>query len=122
MVRPNFDSPLVLVDQYDPGTGDTNPSPLAKGPIAPGDVFRWVEVWVFQNPGEGPGAAATGKSEYELTIRDNWQVDTVLVKGSDHFSAGEPALAMALALIWRGGKEEQREFYWWSEPVVVISS
>jgi hypothetical protein len=120
MVRPNFDSPLDLVDQYDPETGDTNPSPLAKGPIASGDVFKWVQVWVYQNPGEGPGAAATGRSGYEPTdIRNNWQVDTFLVKGSDQFSPGKPAMAMALALIWRGGKEEQREFYWWTEPIVI---
>jgi hypothetical protein len=122
MVRPNFDSPLVLVDQYDPDTGDTKPAPLAKGPIAPGDLFKWVAVWIFQNPGDGPGAAAAGHSGYNNTMQGNWQVDTFLVKGSDEFSTGEPALAMALALIWRGGDEQEREFYWWTEPVALEQS
>jgi hypothetical protein len=119
MARPNFHSPLVLVKQYDPDTGDTKLSPLAKGPIAPGDVFKWVAVWIFQNPGEGPGAAAVGASGYNQTIQDEWEVGTFLVKGSDDFSPGEPTLAMALALIWRGGTEDRKEFYWWTEPVVV---
>jgi hypothetical protein len=119
MPKPNFDSPLVLVEQYDPDTGDTKPAPLAKGPIAPGDVFKWVAVWIYQSPGEGPGAAAAGRSGYDQDIVDNWKVDTFQVKGSDDFSAGEPATAMALALIWREGKQEQREFYWWTEPVLI---
>ena len=119
MARPNFDSPLFLVDQYDPDTGDTRPSPLARGPIAPGDVIKWVAVWVLQSPGEGRGAAAAGKSGYNQDIQDDWAVDTFLVKGSDDFSTEEPALAMALALIWRGGVEDRRESYWWTEPVIV---
>jgi hypothetical protein len=119
MPKPNFHSPLVLVEQYDPDTGDTKAAPLAKGPIAPGDVFKWVAVWIYQNPGEGPGAAAAGKSGYDKDILDNWEVDTFQVKGSDDFTPGEPATAMALALIWRGGEEERREFYWWAEPVLI---
>lgn len=118
MARPNFDSPLFLVDQYDPDTGDTRPSPLAKGPIAPGDVIKWVAVWLSHNP----GAAAAGVSKYNQSMETEWVVDTFLVKDSDDFSPGEPALAMALALIWRGGIEDQREFYWWTEPVIIESS
>jgi hypothetical protein len=119
MVRPAFDSPLALVEQYDPDTGDTNPSPLAKGPIAPGDVFKWIAVWVFQNSDEGRGAAAAGRSGYDQDIQDEWAVETFLVRGADPFLAGQPALAMALALIWRGGDEKRREFYWWQEPVEI---
>ena len=114
MARPNFDSPLFLVDQYDPDTGDTRPSPLAKGPIDPGDVIKWMAVWVYQDQ-----AAAAGKSGYDQDIQNDWAVDTFLVKGSDDFSTEECALAMALALIWRGGNEEQREFYWWMEAVKI---
>ena len=114
MARPNFDSPLFLVDLYDPDTGDTRPSPLARGPIDTGDVIKWVAVWVDQNR-----AAAAGKSGYDQDIQNDWAVDTFLVKGSDDFSTEEPALAMALALIWRGGNEEQREFYWWMEAVKI---
>jgi hypothetical protein len=119
MSRPWFDSRLVLVSQYDPDTGDTNPSPLAKGPIDPGDIIKWIAVWIFQDWCEGRGAAATGRSEYDEDFQNEWKVETFLVKGSDHFDTDEPALAMALALIWRAGDENRREFYWWVHPVIL---
>lgn len=119
MVRPNFHTPLVLAEQYSPETGDTKLSPLAKGPIPDGDVFKWVAVWIYQQPGEGPGAAAAGQSGYDQEITTKWEVDTFRVKGSDDFAPGQPATAMALALIWPEGNEDKREFYWWMESVLI---
>jgi hypothetical protein len=119
MARPWFDRRLVLVSQYDPDTGDSNPSPLAKGPIDPGDIIKWVAVWITQ-ASEGRGAAASGRSGYDQDIMNQWEVKTFLVKGSDEFVTDKPALAMALALIWRGGDEKRREFYWWVDPVTLV--
>lgn len=119
MSRPYFDSTLVLVSQYDPDTGDTKLAPLATGPIDPGDIIKWIAVWIFQNPSEGYAAAASGRSGYEEDIQNTWRLDTFLVKGSDPFLPAKPALATALALIWRGGAEQRREFYWWSDPVMI---
>jgi hypothetical protein len=125
MGRPKFDSPLVLVEQYDPDTGDTGVSPVAtgpidSGPIVSGDVIRWMAVWIFQSPKEGTAAAASGRSAYEESIKTKWELDTFLVKGSDDFSTDKPAVAMALAQIWPGGDVKRREFYWWLEPVMLV--
>jgi hypothetical protein len=117
MARPAFDTTLVLAPRYDPDTGETRKSPRAKGPVDPNDEIKWLGVWIFQIPDEGPGAAASGRSGYEQTITDPWELDTFLAKGSDPFSATEPGVAMALALIWRGGDRNRREFYWWVDPV-----
>jgi hypothetical protein len=116
MGRPWFDGRLMLVPQYDPDTGDTNPSPLAKGEIDPGDIIKWLAVWVHQVK---RSAAAAGRSEYGQEFQNRWEVKTFLVKGSDDFDTDEPALAQALALIWRGGDENRREFYWWIHPVIL---
>jgi hypothetical protein len=120
MGRPAFDTTLVLAPRYDPNTGDTRVSPLARGPVDPGDVIRWIAVWIFWIPDVGPGAAASGVSDYEQTFTDPWQLETFLAKGSDDFLADELALAMALALIWRGGDEKRKEFYWWVDPVKFV--
>jgi hypothetical protein len=120
MARPAFDTTLVLAPRFDPDTGDTRISPRARGPVDPGDVIRWIAVWIFQIPDQGPGAAASGRSDYEQNFTDPWQLDTYLAKGSDDFSTDEPALAMALALIWRGGDESGREFYWWVDAVLFV--
>jgi hypothetical protein len=111
---------LVLAPRYDPNTGDTRVSPHASGPLDPDDVIRWLAVWISQIPDEGPGAAASGVSDYEQHITDPWQLDTFLASGSEDFDTDEPALAMALALIWRGGDEKRREFYWWVDSVVLV--
>jgi hypothetical protein len=119
MARPAFDSPLILKKHYDPDTGDERWSPVATGPIDPGDVIKWIAVWIFQSREKGPAAAATGRSGYDEDIQDQWEVETFLVSGSDDFDTDKPALAMALALIWRGGDEKRREFYWWVDPVML---
>jgi hypothetical protein len=117
MARPRFDNPLVLAQRYDPDTGNTEVSPHARGPLDPGDVIRWIAVWIFQIPDQGPGASASGVSDYEQDITDPWQLDTFLATGSEDFDPDEPAVARALALIWRGGDENRREFYEWVDAV-----
>ena len=121
MSRPRFDNPLVLAPRFDPDTGDERISPHATGPLDPGDVIRWIAVWIYQIPADGPGAAASGVSDYEQNITDPWKLDTFLAKGSEEFDTSEPALARALALIWRGGDEQHREFYEWVDAVTFVN-
>lgn len=118
MARPNFTDTLRLPDTRGRSANGGTPGPPAEGPIDSGDVITWIQVWIFQNPRRGRTAAAAGESGWDDEFKRKWHVDTEMVQGSGTFEEGKPAQAMALALIKRGGRT--KEFYWWSEPIMLL--
>jgi hypothetical protein len=107
----------------------------AMGPVADTDTITWMRVWMWQLDGEKvaassgvsgthPGAHPLAPTE-ELPFKaeKGWMIQTVLEPGSDEFSEGTPALAMAMALVVTDGDAEgtngTRELLQWNQGVMV---
>lgn len=102
----------------------------AMGPVAPGDTLTWMRVWVWQQDGDrlavsaGTSGAHLGghdpseREQIPFTNAREWMIQTELEPGSDQFTEGEPALAMAMAMVERDG---DRDVETWSQAVMVGS-
>lgn len=118
--RPNFDPSLRRPDRPDQSAAVGGlPGPSAGGP-APGGTLTWVYVWIIQNGPDGHAAAASGEGDNGGTgFKDTWAIETKM-STPDDFKRGEPALATAMALVDRGGRD--KEVDWWSEAVLIARS
>lgn len=102
----------------------------AMGPVAPGDTLTWMRVWVWQQDGDRLAVSAGTSGEHlgghdpsereqiPFTNAREWMIQTELEPGSDQFTEGEPALAMAMAIVERDG---DRDVETWSQAVMVGS-
>ena len=102
----------------------------AMGPVASGDTLTWMRVWVWQQDGTQLAASAGTSGEHlgghgvsdreELPFTDakGWMIQTELEPGSDQFTEGKPALAMAMAIVENGGS---RDVETWSQAVMIGS-
>jgi hypothetical protein len=100
----------------------------AMGPVSPGDKITWMRVWVWQQAGNKLAVSAgtsgehlgghnpSAKEQLPFTSAQEWMVQTELEPGADQFTAEVPALAMAMAIIERGG---DRDVETWSQAVMV---
>jgi hypothetical protein len=100
------------------------------GPVAPGDTLTWMRVWVWQQDGDRLAVSAGTSGEHlgghdpsereqiPFTNAREWMIQTELEPGSDQFTEGEPALAMAMAMVERDG---DRDVETWSQAVMVGS-
>jgi hypothetical protein len=104
----------------------------AMGPVAPGDSLTWMRVWVWQQV-DDQVAASSGTSGTHLgshppsdmetlpfTDDKGWMIQTELEPGADQFVGGEPALAMAMALVQHSDGTSDVEQ--WSQAVSVTGS
>ena len=120
-----FDDNLVLSAKdvkFEDAT-DVRAGPCAMGGVAPGDSLTSIHVLLVQDAG-GRVATATGSSRRLIRTdrppeRERWVVNTELEKGSDQFTVGKPAMAMAMAVVKHedGGTEIDR----WSQAVSIVS-
>jgi hypothetical protein len=119
MPRHNFNNSLRLSKPRTTRYGRAlRSAPLARGPVADEEQVTWMQVWIFQNTSRGKAAGAYGEGEWSnAPVTESWKIDTELVEDSDDFKAGEPAQATALALV--EDKDAKKEFYWWSEAVMI---
>jgi hypothetical protein len=102
----------------------------AMGPVAPGETLTWMRVWVWQQDGDRLAVSAGTSGEHlgghdpsereqiPFTNAREWMIQTELEPGSDQFTEGEPALAMAMAIVERDG---DRDVETWSQAVMVGS-
>lgn len=100
----------------------------AMGPVAPGETLTWMRVWVWQQDGDRLAVSAGTSGEHlgghdpsereQIPFTDDreWMIQTELEPGSDQFTEGEPALAMAMAMVERDG---DRDVETWSQAVMV---
>jgi hypothetical protein len=104
-------------------------SVCAMGPVAKGDTLESMEVWVWQQRDDGV-ALSTGKAGVHLggprrspreklpfSADKGWMVQTALSKGSKQFKKGEPALAMAIAVVTR--KNGDKDVEHWMQGVSI---
>lgn len=101
----------------------------AMGPVAEGDELTWMRVWVWQQDGERVVAASGTSGEHlgahpvaesenlPFTAEKGWMIQTELEPGSEQFSGGKPALAMAMALV--NHPDGTRDVEQWSQAVSV---
>ena len=110
----------------------------AMGPVGDGDKVLSMHVWVWQQSGERSAAAASGEGGKHLgshpmspkeklpfkgpgvadgEAEGKWMIQTQLEKDSEEFSAGEAALATAMALVEH--KDGSREVLHWSQGVMI---
>jgi hypothetical protein len=119
MPRHNFNNSLRLSKPQPGPYPRPRSAPLARGPVADDETVAWMQVWIYQNRGPGRAAAAYGTGDWSnAPISDKWRIPTKLVKNSDDFVARKPAQATALALV--EDKNKDKEFYWWSEAVMIL--
>jgi hypothetical protein len=93
--------------------------PCAMGP-AKGEELLSMHVWVFQNLDSGLALATGDKREQPVFTEvpePRWKVRTVLDPESEPFAVGKPALAVAIALVRRGGTTDLHE---WSQAVDIV--
>jgi hypothetical protein len=107
---------------------DVTLSVCAMGPVAEGDELTWMRVWVWQQDGERRavssglsgihlgGHKASPMEQIPFTHDKGWMIQTKLEPGSEQFSVGKPATAMALALVTRG---ESRDVQHWTQAVLI---
>jgi hypothetical protein len=121
-----FEEELPILD----GDADLRLGVCAMGPVAATDTITWMRVWVWQVAGKKvaassgvsgahPGAHRLGPTEeLPFTAAKGWMVQTQLEPGSEQFSEGKPARAMAMALVTNddGTEEDVLE---WSQAVLV---
>jgi hypothetical protein len=99
------------------------------GEVAPDEELTWMRVWVWQHD-KKKAVAATGTSGEHLgghrvapgerlpfTKKKGWMIQTQLEPGSKQFSAGKPALAMAMAIVKHS--DGSTEVDQWSQAVTV---
>ena len=99
------------------------------GPVADGDQLTWMRVWIWQQDGakiaasagtsgEHLGAHAVAASEHlPFKAEKGWMIQTKLEPGSEQFTAGKPALAMAMALVKHADGTTGIDH--WSQAVMV---
>jgi hypothetical protein len=101
----------------------------AMGDVADGDELTAMQVWVWQVDGTKV-AASSGQGGVHLgghplaasetppfKTQLGWMVQTELEEGSEQFSEGKPALAMAMALVTHadGTKDVEQ----WDQAVMI---
>jgi hypothetical protein len=101
----------------------------AMGSVEDGDELTAMRIWVWQVDGDKV-AASSGEGGIHLgghplapsetppyTTQRGWMVQTQLEPGSDQFSEGKPALAMAMALVTHedGSKDVEQ----WNQAVMI---
>jgi hypothetical protein len=95
---------------------ETAPGPCAMGPTD-GETIASMHVWLFQNV-DGGVALATGDTrkdpEFDSPEGRRWRVPTALDPGSKEFKLGEPAVAVAIAIVGNGPDVRQ-----WTQAVTV---
>jgi hypothetical protein len=100
----------------------------AMGPVADGDKLTWMRVWVWQQAGKRVAAASgtsgehlggrtSSKEKLPFTDKKGWMIQTELEPGSQQFSAGKPALAMAMAMVKHADGSKGVEQ--WSQAVAI---
>jgi hypothetical protein len=101
----------------------------AMGPVADGDELTWMRVWVAQQDGARVALASGTSGEHlgghelsdmevlPFTDKKGWMVQTQLEPGSEEFSPGKPALAMAMALVRH--QDGTRDVEQWSQAITV---
>jgi hypothetical protein len=100
----------------------------AMGPVDPGETITWMRVWVWQQIGNKLAVSAGTSGEHlgghnpspteqlPFTSAREWMIQTELEPGADQFTNGQPALAMAMAIIERDG---DRDVETWSQAVML---
>jgi hypothetical protein len=99
------------------------------GQVAEGDELTSMQIWVWQvdggkvraaagkgnaHPGKHPLAA---KEELPFVTERGWMVQTELEPGSEQFSEGKPALAMAMAIVKHA--DGSTDVDQWNQSVLV---
>jgi hypothetical protein len=99
------------------------------GPVADGDQLTWMRVWIWQQDGakiaasagtsgEHLGAHAVAASEHlPFKAEKGWMIQTQLEPGSEQFTKGKPALAIAMALVKHADGSTGVDT--WSQAVMV---
>jgi hypothetical protein len=91
--------------------------PCAMGPVPDGEAPTSLHVWVFQHVAGGL-ALASGDTRkdpiFETAPAPRWKVRTLLDPSSKEFEVGQPAVAMALAVLGNGEDVLQ-----WSQAVTI---
>jgi hypothetical protein len=101
----------------------------AMGAVADGDELTAMRIWVWQVDGRKV-AASSGQGGVHLgghhlapsetppyTAPRGWMVQTELEPGSEQFSEGKPALAMAMALVTH--EDGTKDVEQWNQAVMI---
>jgi hypothetical protein len=91
--------------------------PCGMGPVPAGEAPTSMHVWVFQHVSGGL-ALASGDTRkdpiFETDPEPRWKVRTLLDPHSKEFEVGQPAVAMAIAVLGNGEDVLQ-----WSQAVTI---
>ena len=120
-----FDEVLPILEDE---PGGVRLGVCAMGPVADGDKLTWMRVWVWQHDGkrvaaasgtsgEHLGGAKSSNEKLPFTPKKGWMIQTELEPGSQQFSAGKPALAMAMAMVKHADGSKGVEQ--WSQAVAI---
>jgi hypothetical protein len=89
--------------------------PRGAGPLEPRVKVLSMQVWFFQNGGNGTAFASGKRHDTGPFEGDRWVIETGLEQGSDEFSMDEPVSAMALAIVEH--PDGRRELEQWNQAV-----
>jgi hypothetical protein len=91
--------------------------PCAMGPVPDVKSPTSMHVWVFQHVAGGLAMASGDARQepiFETAPEPRWKVRTLLDPGSKEFEVGQPAVAMAIAVLGNGEDVLQ-----WSQAVTI---
>ena len=113
-----FDEKLPLKSKP-PIPGGMRPGPCAMGPAGE-DEMPSMHVWIFQHTDKGAAVASGDNREQQPANRPGpprWRVATGLDPASQKFAPGEPAVAMAMAIVRH--EDGSLDVEHWSQAVIV---
>jgi hypothetical protein len=112
-----FDDELPATSNRPIPTGAAAAGPCAMGPVPDGETIAAMHVWIFQDTPTGVAVASGDtREEQPSTEPHRWRVRTGLDPQSTEFLTDKPAVAMAMALVRRGGDEQVQH---WSQAVFI---
>jgi hypothetical protein len=123
-VMPHGFEPLQAIDASgEKAEVARGPLKHASGPVKKDETLKWLLFWVIQNPPGERGVAAYGESPEGETFKDTWTIEAEMAgdktDGDNVFTAGLPALGIAMALVVDSENNERVE--WWGDAVMIVA-